>query len=93
MMVKSSLVASSGPASRRLSSLLRVHHVLEHLVDGVLVLTGPRRDHPPHFAADARDEAGRLHVAGVLRAVGKQLAQVAVVEVRVLDAVVPALPR
>ena len=28
-------------------------HVLQHLVDGVLVLTGPTRDFSPHFTAKA----------------------------------------
>ena len=66
--------------------------VLEHLVDRVLVDARPAGDQPPHLAADARDERGGRHVAGELRRVGEQPAQVAVVEVRAVHAVVPPLP-
>ena len=66
-------------------------HVLEHLVDRVLIDAGPARDDAPHRLAHLAEELRRRHVAGKLRRIGEQPAQLAVVELRVLDAVMPAL--
>ena len=85
------MVDSSSRFRRRFISLARREHVFEHLVDRVLVLAGPLGHHAADVLAHARDEARGLHVAGVLRPVGEQTAQVTIVEVRMLDAVMAAL--
>jgi hypothetical protein len=66
-------------------------HVFDHLVDRVLVDAGPAGDDAADRPADAGDELRGRRVAGVLGRVGEQPPQVAVVEVRVVDAVVAAL--
>src|SRR6186713_169559 len=66
-------------------------HVLEHLIDRVLVDARPARDDPPDLTPEPGDELRRGAIACVLGRVGEDAAQVAVVEVRMIDAVVTAL--
>src|SRR5687767_10562800 len=66
-------------------------HVLEHLIDRVLIDAGPARDDAADRAPDARDESRCRDVVRKLRCVGEHLPQVAIVEVRVVDAVVAPL--
>ena len=90
--VNSSLASSSGLASRRLSSRQRRDHVLEDLVDGVLVLAGPaRRPAGTRPCGSCRGSAPPAAALGGRRRLGEQPPQVAIVEVRVFEAVVRAL--
>src|SRR4029078_335953 len=61
---------------------------VNQLVDRVLVAVGKAGDGAAGFFADAAKKPGRQHVLGVLRRVGKQVAEVALVEVGVIEAVV-----
>src|SRR5688572_27762216 len=63
-------------------------HVFEDLVDRVLVDAGPARDDAPDRATDSVDELLGGDVVGELRCVGEQPSQIAIVEVRVVHAVV-----
>ena len=67
------------------------NHVLDDLVDRVLVDAGPLRDGAARRAADAADELRGGGIARELGCVGEEPPQVAVVEVRIIDAVVAAL--
>ena len=67
-------------------------HVLEDTVDGVAVFAGPARDAAADVLADLAEEArGRRAALGRGRGFGEQAPEIAVVEVRVLVAVVGAL--
>ena len=66
-------------------------HVLEDLVDRVLVDPGPSRHEAARRPANARDELRRRHVVGELGQLREQAPQVAVVEIGIVDPVVPPL--
>ena len=80
------LVFGDGEPQLQLAAPL--DHVLEHLVDRVLVDAGPARDDAPDRATDAVDELRGGDGVGELRGIGEQTPQIAIVEVRVVDAVV-----
>ena len=85
--VKSICARSSGPARRRPSSWLAPDDLLDHLIDGVLLLPREAGDAPPDFLADPRQERGRRDVRRELGAVREQPSQIPVVEVRELHAI------
>ena len=57
--------------------------LLEQLIDRVLVAVGEAGDRAAHLPADSPEEPRRRQVLRVLGRVGEQVAQIAVVEVRV----------
>jgi hypothetical protein len=58
-------------------------HVLEHLVDRVLIDARPTADHLADRFPDLDQELRRRHVLSAFRRVREQAAQVAVVETRI----------
>ena len=66
-------------------------HVLEHLIDRVLVDARPARDDAPDLTPESGDELRRGAIARVLRRIREDAAQVAIVEIRVIHAVVLTL--
>ena len=90
--VNSSVASSSRLGQPQVQLAAAGDHVLEDAVDGVTVLAGPARDAAADVLADLAEEARRRRAA--LRRVGgfgEQAPEIAVVEVRVLVAVVVAL--
>ena len=67
-------------------------HVLDDLVDRVLLLPGVPGNAPPDLLADPRQERGRRDVGCVLGLVREEPAQVPIVKVRVVDAVLGPFP-
>ena len=89
--MKSIFVASSESVRRRFELAAALDDFLEQLIDRVLVAVGEAGDRAAHLPADAADEPRRRQVLRVLRRVREQIAQVALVEVRVIEPVVLAL--
>jgi hypothetical protein len=48
------------------------NHILQHLVDRVLVLAGPTGDLPSHFSTKAVQEGGSAQLARMVRQTRKQ---------------------
>ncbi len=65
--------------------------VFEHLVDRVLIHAGPAGDQAANRLPDFQEEPDGRHVAGVLRRVGEEPLQIAGVEIRMIDTIMPAL--
>src|SRR5678816_997513 len=63
-------------------------HVFDDLIDRVLVDARPLSDRPTGRAANATDELRRRDVARELGRVGEEPPQIAVVEVRIVHAVI-----
>jgi hypothetical protein len=82
------LLLGNGEAQVQFAAAL--HDLVDHLVDGVLILARPQRDARAHLFANAADEARGGRVGAVLWCVGEKAAQIAVVDVRIVDAI--ALP-
>ena len=90
--MKSILVASSGVGEAQVQLTAALDDLFQQLIDRVLVAVGEARHRAANLLADAAHEARRRRVLGVLRRVGEEVPEIAVVEVGMVEAVVLALP-
>src|SRR5262249_13590360 len=74
-----------GLAEAKVELAAAADHVRQHLVHDVEVLARPAAHDPPGLAAQALQETGGGHVAGVLRVAREQTPEVAVVELGLVD--------
>src|SRR5688572_24103857 len=80
-----------GPGEAQFQFAATDDDVLQHFVDRVLVDAGPVGDHLAQLAAVAANELRRGHAGRILGRLGEQLAEVAIVEGGMIEAVVAAL--
>src|SRR4029078_12535307 len=80
-----------GISEAQIESTAALDDLFEELVDRVLVAVREAGDEGARFFADAADEPRSRDVLGVFRRVGEEVPEIALVEIRVVHAVVLAL--
>ena len=68
-----------------------LNHVLQDLIDRILIFAGPGGDFAAHLFAEAVQEGGGAQVRGMGRGIGKQALQVRIVKGRSFNPIVLAL--